>query len=102
MAPLNAGTYPFVFGDTLMNHLLDTVMRQVIFFSCVPLGCAALIGFVVSLIEGVLQVQEQTTIYCMKLGVLIGLLWLFGPRVLQYLIKLHELSFTTLALIGQG
>lgn len=73
----------------------------VLICSAVPLGCSALVGLLISLLQALTQIQEQTISYAAKFFAVCAVLWCsggwLGPRVLRF----FEEALNLLALLGR-
>lgn len=86
--------------DETLNFFQQGLMLAVM-LSAPPLIIAASCGMVVSLLQAVTQIQDQTLPYVVKLMAVAGTLALMGRWIGVELIQLTNLAFTLLPNIGR-
>jgi type III secretion protein S len=86
--------------DETLNFFRQGLMLAVM-LSAPPLLIAAACGMVVSLLQAVTQIQDQTLPYVVKLVAVAGTLAVMGRWIGVELIQLTNLAFTLLPNIGR-
>jgi len=74
----------------------------VVLLVCGPLlGVALVVGFVVSLLQAVTQIQEQTLVFIPKIVAVFVSVALFGPWMLRQLLAFTHEMFNQIRLLTQ-
>ena len=68
--------------------------------SGLPLGAAAVTGVVVSVVQAVTQIQEQSIGYIARLGAAVGVLALTGEWISRELVMLLQTMMSRIANLG--
>lgn len=85
-------------SEGIIMHLTKEAMLLVLILSLPPIVVASVLGVVVSLVQAITQVQEQTLSFAVKLlGVtvtLAGTVGWFGRELIQYAIRMFDQLMT--------
>ncbi len=87
-------------GEQEVGALLREAVAVVLRLGGPPLLAALVVGLVMSLVQAVTQVNEQTVAFVPKAVVVVGTLLLFGPYMLATLHDFTRLLFDRLVEVG--
>ncbi|MBU1221369.1 flagellar biosynthetic protein FliQ [Myxococcota bacterium] len=87
-------------SSALYLHLMQKALILTLLFSAIPLGISLITGLIISIIQSVTQIQEQTLSFVPKfLAVALSLL-IFGPFIASELMSFSRLILRIIAGIG--
>ncbi|MEL6573716.1 MAG: flagellar biosynthetic protein FliQ [Pseudomonadota bacterium] len=81
--------------------LLVTFMMDTVILAGIPLAVATLSGFVVSALQAVTQIQDQTLNQTIKIAVIVATLLAFGDALVMPLVRSTEQLFLSFAEISR-
>ena len=76
-------------------HYLNECLMIVTVVSMVPVGCAAIVGVLVGLLQGITQIQDQTISFALRLiavvaSLIVGGVWM-GAKLHGFGMKIFDL-----------
>lgn len=89
-----------------MTAATHSLLREVLEISAKPVGIAAAVGLIWSIIQGLFQMQDQTTGSVLKLVAVAAILWFFGDQLMNQVVGYADLllhqAFPRLAELDQA